>query len=125
MTLDHNRHLVAYPGIKQNKPGKIGYMSPELFGGHSFYGHLSDVWAMGIILFISLTGVPPYQLPAVSDQRFKLIYEGNLGKLLAAWGMTNIMSPAAKDIISRMLCPPEKRMNIQQVLQHPFVTGAQ
>lgn len=47
MTLDHNRHLVAYPGIKKNKPGKIGYMSPELFAGNSFYGHLSDVWAMG------------------------------------------------------------------------------
>ena len=75
-------------------------------------------------LFISLTGVPPYQLPAVSDQRFKLIYEGNLHKLLAAWQMTNIMSAAAKDILSRMLCPPERRMNIQQVLAHPWVTGA-
>ena len=73
----------------------------------------------GIILFISLTGVPPYQLPAVSDQRFALIYNGNLAKLLAAWQMTNIMSAGAKDILSRMLCPPERRMNIQQILAHP------
>lgn len=78
---------------------------------------------MGIILFISLTGVPPYQLPAMSDQRFALIYAGNLPKLLAAWQMTNIMSPGAKDILQRMLCPPERRMNIQQVLAHPWVTG--
>lgn len=94
-----------------------------MFAGHSFYGHLCDVWSMGIILFISLTGVPPYQLPAMSDQRFALIYAGNLPKLLAAWQMTNIMSAGAKDILQRMLCPPERRMNIQQVLAHPWVTG--
>jgi len=68
--------------------------------------------------------VPPYQLPALSDQRFALIYQGNLNTLLTAWQMQNIMSPAAKDIISRMLCPPERRANIQQILAHPFVTGA-
>lgn len=125
MSLDSNRHLVAYPGIQKNKPGKIGYMAPEMFAGHSFYGHLCDVWAMGIILFISLTGVPPYQLPALSDQRFRLIYTGHLHKLLAAWQMTNIMSAQAQDIISKMLCPPAQRLNIQQVLAHPFVVGSQ
>jgi hypothetical protein len=26
MTLDQHRHLVAFPGIRKNKPGKIGYM---------------------------------------------------------------------------------------------------
>jgi hypothetical protein len=76
----------------------------------------------GIILFICLTGVPPYQLPALSDQRFALIYNGNLNTLLTAWQMQNIMSPAAKDIIARMLCPPERRANIQQILAHPFVS---
>jgi calcium-dependent protein kinase len=96
----------------------------QLFAGHSFYGHLSDVWAMGVVLFVSLTGVPPFSVPALSDQRFKLIYEGHIEKLLEHWRMSHIMSPLAKDCISRMLCPPERRMNIQQVLQHPFVTGA-
>lgn len=94
--------------------------SPELFAGSSFYGHLSDIWAMGIILFICLTGVPPYQLPAISDHRFKLIYEGNLQTLLEAWKMSHLMSSMVKDILSHMLCPPERRMNIQQVLNHPF-----
>lgn len=124
MSLDSHGHFVPYAGIKKTKPGKLGYMSPELFASLPFYGHLSDVYAMGVVLFIMLTGVPPYQSPAIADQRFKLIYEGQIGKLLTAWNMPNIMSRAARDLLSRMMCPPEQRLNIQQVLAHPFVTQA-
>lgn len=96
----------------------------EIFMGQSFSGMLCDIWSMGVILFISLTGVPPYQLPATSDQRFGLIFTGQLNRLLQAWKMNDWFSDEVKDLMSHMLCKQEQRFNIQQVLNHSWVKNA-
>ena len=72
-----------YRASTTNKPGKMGYMAPEIFSAKDFSGPLADVWSMGIVLFISLFGVPPYQIPAASDQRFALIFSGQVWRLLS------------------------------------------
>jgi serine/threonine protein kinase len=82
---------VPQPELK-NKPGKLGYMSPELFGGAAFDGKLCDTYSMGVILFIILTGVPPFEMSAESDARFRLIYTGQLRKLLQTWQLLHVVS---------------------------------
>jgi serine/threonine protein kinase len=96
-------------------------MAPELFQGEHFYGHLCDIWCIGIILFTSLTGVPPFPMPVKTDGRFQLIYTGRISELLKAWNMTDRIPPLCLDLLIHILCPAAKRYNIQQVLAHPWL----
>jgi len=112
---------LPFPASTTNKPGKMGYMAPEIFSAKAFSGPLADVWSMGIVLFISLFGVPPYQIPAVSDQRFALIFSGQVWRLLTAWRMTEVASKEAVDLIGRMLCPEEHRISVEDILHHPWL----
>ena len=114
---------LSFQASTSNKPGKMGYMAPEIFSSLSFSGPLADVWSMGIVLFISLFGVPPYQIPARSDQRFALIFSGQIARLLAAWKMTEVASPDAVDLIARMLCAEDRRISVDEVLAHPWLAG--
>lgn len=116
-------HPLPFTASSSNKPGKMGYMAPEIFSSLPFSGPLADVWSMGIVLFISLFGVPPYQIPARSDQRFALIFSGQIARLLAAWKMTEVASADAVDLIARMLCAEERRISVDEVLAHPWLAG--
>lgn len=39
----------------------------------------------GVILYIMVTGFPPYDMPAREDERFQIICNGDLMKQLEAW----------------------------------------
>ena len=119
----HPPYPLSFAASSSNKPGKMGYMAPEIFSSLPFSGPLADVWSMGIVLFISLFGVPPYQIPARSDQRFALIFSGQISRLLAAWKMTEVASADAVDLIARMLCAEERRISVDEVLSHPWLAG--
>ena len=117
-------HPLPFAPSSTNKPGKMGYMAPEIFSSRAFSGPLADVWSMGIVLFISLFGVPPYQIPAASDQRFALIFQGQIQRLLQAWRMTEVASKDAVDLISRMLSEESKRITVDEIMQHPWLKNA-
>jgi len=41
--------------------GTPSYMSPELMARKNYYGHLVDIWALGIILYILVVGIFPFK----------------------------------------------------------------
>jgi len=50
----------------KNKPlniccGTPSYMAPELIAKKNYYGHLVDIWALGILLFVLLSGQFPFK----------------------------------------------------------------
>lgn len=50
----------------KNKPlnvccGTPSYMAPELVARKSYFGHLVDVWALGVLLFVLLCGHFPFK----------------------------------------------------------------
>lgn len=66
--------------------GKKNYMSPEIFANKKFFdGFAVDLWAAGVILYIMVTGFPPYDIPTVDDDRFEIIASGGLMRQLQAW----------------------------------------
>ena len=83
---------------------------------------LCDMWALGIILFISLTGVPPVDVAMDSDERYRMVAAGHLREMVIQWGME--MSDEVLDLIQRILRPdPAQRLTISQILAHPWMLG--
>ena len=102
--------------------GKHNYMSPEIFENkENFDGFSIDLWATGVILYIMLTGFPPYDQASVTDQRFELIVSGKLVEQLHNWDI--FVSDEAGDLMQRMLqMNPRDRPTLAQVMAHPWVS---
>ena len=101
--------------------GKKNYIAPEVIeNAHHFDATKVDIWALGVILFIMLTGVPPIESATHLDQRYRMVCAGLLGSMLEQWHMA--VSPLAVDLISRILRPnPDDRLTLDQILTHPWM----
>lgn len=101
--------------------GKHNYMSPEVLKNvDNFDGFAIDLWAAGVILYVMLTGFPPYDQADVVDERFSLIVSGQLVQQLDAWDIP--ISREAGDLLQRMLMlDPRRRLTLAQVMCHPWV----
>ena len=47
--------------LLSGQPGKKGYRSPEVVLGQRFDGRAADCFAVGVILFMLLTGAAPFE----------------------------------------------------------------
>lgn len=103
--------------------GKHTYMSPEVFANSdNFDGFAIDLWSTGVILYIMLTGFPPYDQASLSDKRFELIVQGRLVEQLRNWDI--FLSEDAGDLLQTMLQHhPRDRPTLAEVMAHPWVTN--
>jgi serine/threonine protein kinase len=104
----------------QGTCGKWQYMSPEICNGATpFDGHAVDLWAVGVILFIMLTGYPPWEKAVLTDERFKFMANGYLVNMLTEWKTG--LSGDAMDLLQRMFwLDPIDRLSLEQVWAHPW-----
>ena len=100
--------------------GKFMYMSPELwYRRGSFDVFAADVWALGVMLFMLLTGAPPWE-PTWGPEgaAYDYVRDGNLRGLLLQYGITHV-SENAKDLLQRLLtADPRKRMTLPELRAH-------
>ena len=119
-----NRIKVIDFGLSQacdrlkTKVGTAYYVSPEILNGN--YTHLCDIWSAGVILYILLSGDPPFNGPndnAIYNKvaQMKFSFPENKWK--------NV-SKEAKDLISHMLVPEKERYTASQVLEHSWFKNA-
>jgi serine/threonine protein kinase len=54
--------------------GKVAYMSPEVYAGLPFDGRRADTFSLGVMLFLMLTGLPPWILPTNTGKRLSNAY---------------------------------------------------
>jgi serine/threonine protein kinase len=110
---------------KQAICGKKNFIAPEVMDPDVtvFNPFLGDIWALGVVLFICLTGVPPMDQAIATDDRFRMIcFEKKLGALLALWGMEEQLSTAVVDLIQGILqLQPYDRLTIDQIKRHPWL----
>lgn len=111
--------------LPQGVCGKWGYMSPEVCNNKlPFDGHAVDLWAAGVILFLMLTGFPPWERPVLSDERFKYMSNGYLVQMLTEWNVG--LSADAMDLLQRMFwLDPLDRLSLEQVWSHPWMCATQ
>ncbi|XP_004291330.1 PREDICTED: calcium-dependent protein kinase 29 isoform X1 [Fragaria vesca subsp. vesca] len=96
--------------------GSAYYVAPEVLRRN--YGKEIDVWSAGVMLYILLSGVPPFWAETEKGI-FDSIIEGKLDLQSAPWPS---ISDAAKDLIRKMLTKdPKKRITAADVLEHPWM----
>lgn len=106
------------------KPGQVFtdvvgspyYVAPEVLLKH--YGPEADVWTAGVMLYILLSGVPPFW--AETQQGiFDAVLKGHIDFESDPWPL---ISDSAKDLIRKMLCSqPSERLTAHEVLCHPWI----
>ncbi|MCQ2817857.1 MAG: protein kinase [archaeon] len=101
-----------------SRVGTAYYVSPEVLEGN--YDEKCDVWSLGVLLYILLSGDPPFNgeddneiYTKITQRKFSFPY--------AEW---NSVSEDAKKLITKMLSPPEKRPTAQEVLDDPWVKNS-
>lgn len=105
------------PGDKfRDLVGSPYYVAPEVLRKH--YSHQADMWSLGVILYILLSGLPPFW-GDTEDQIFKMVLKGALDFKSDPWPK---ISDAAKDCVRRLLeMDPAARASAQQILQHDWL----
>lgn len=96
--------------------GSPYYIAPEVLK-HD-YGPEADMWSIGVILYILLSGMPPF-FGNTDKEIFNEILRGKLDFKSEPWPR---VSEGAKDCIRKMLNPnPNERMTAAEALKHPWV----
>ncbi|CAL9221587.1 unnamed protein product [Arabidopsis halleri] len=96
--------------------GSAYYVAPEVLRRR--YGKEVDIWSAGIILYILLSGVPPFWAETEKGI-FDAILEGHIDFESQPWPS---ISNSAKDLVRRMLtADPKRRISAADVLQHPWL----
>jgi len=106
----------------QGSVGKPYYMSPEIVRNDIFDGYAVDLWALGPILFLMVTGFPPWERAIATDQRFTYFSTGFLQQIIEGWNLG--LDPDLLDLLQRMFWrDPRMRLSLEQVREHPWVAN--
>jgi len=108
------KHFAETPLRKQY--GTAYYMAPEVLKGS--YDEKCDVWSCGVLLYILLSGYPPFNGSTQQDIRAKV----KAGQYVLTGGVWPIISTEAKDLINQLLTfDPAQRISAEQAFQHPWL----
>ena len=119
--IDFGTAKIFERGRQENKyVGSSYYMAPEILKRQ--YDEKCDLWSIGVILYILLTGRPPFD--GNDDEE---ILENVKKGVYDKWGYPfPILSEQSKDLIFKLLqYDPQKRLNAEQALEHPWFKTAE
>ena len=116
---------IEAPGtLARTYVGTKGYLAPELYQ-HVPYDGAVDMWALGVIAYVLLTGCMPFANDAeVSVQTSTPLSTSDLHEVFA-WDLpmwASALSINAKDFLRKLLAiDPRNRMTAKQALAHPWI----
>jgi len=100
--------------------GTVGYTAPEIVKDER-YSKSVDMWALGCVLYTLLCGFPPFYDESIQVLTEK-VARGQYTFLSPWW---DDISKSAQDLVSHLLTvDPEKRYDIKQFLNHPWIREA-
>jgi len=108
--------------IKTSYVGTRGYQAPELLKGEK-YTKVCDIFSCGVVLFILLTGYPPFEQAWREDKWYRPMCELNPE---AFWKMHSKakVDDDCKDLLTGMLAyRARQRLTLDECLKHKWVDG--
>jgi len=105
--------MLAYSTV-----GTPDYIAPEVFLKEG-YTEACDWWSVGVIMFEMLVGYPPFCSETPPETYRKII---NYRHTLKFPDDCQV-SAEAKDLVFKLCCDQHSRLNIDQILTHPFFKG--
>ncbi|OMJ65827.1 hypothetical protein SteCoe_37563 [Stentor coeruleus] len=95
--------------------GTALFMAPEVVQGT--YNEKCDMWSCGIIMYILLSGIPPYD--GTEEMIFKALKNVDIKFNGPRWER---ISSEAKDLLSKLLIPnPAMRISSSEACQHKWI----
>ena len=103
-------------------------MAPEILSRKNYNGAEVDLFAVAVILFIMMSGSPPFMKCADRrDDFYKLICDNRTARFWLAheqFKSKNFFSQDFKDLITAMLqYNPQHRYDIADIIGHPWMQG--
>lgn len=108
--------FIAEGKVYRDIVGSAYYVAPEVL--RRKYGKEIDIWSAGVMLYILLSGVPPFWAETERGI-FDAILQGDIDFESKPWPS---ISSSAKDLVRKMLTQdPKKRITSSEVLDHPWL----
>jgi serine/threonine protein kinase len=112
-------------GWNQSVLGTPSYMAPEIHLKKSYQGQVTDLFAIGVIIFMLYTGKMPFVTATEQDSFYSLIMHRRWDIFWRAHEQNKpagFFSESFKDLIVNMLSfQPYERLSISEVAMHPWI----
>lgn len=114
------RQLVADTGFR------MYYMAPELVNGKLCDPKKADIWSLGIMLYIMITGSPLVELASTETKELRVIRDYGCRGLIEFWQLQHLFEEPTLDLLTRLLQvdPALRCVSAEQILSHPAVLTA-
>ena len=126
--IDSSTPLFEPAGVSVSRVSTPGYSPPEVLDKAKSQDLLDpsvDMFAMGVIIYIMLTGLHPFDLSGTStNEDMNKRIQSKQPPPLRKSPITAHLSPSAIDLIQKLIdWNPKRRITAQQMLNHPWVQG--
>eukprot|EP00948_MAST-09A_sp_MAST-9A-sp1_P002566 g2566.t1 len=98
--------------------GSPSYVAPEVLKGA--YTQSCDLWSIGVITYILMTGEPPF-IGDSDQETMSKVRDGKYEMNQAEW---DYVSDSAKDLVKKLMCTDvNQRLTAEQALSHPWIVS--
>ncbi|GAB5034027.1 camk protein kinase [Nannochloropsis oceanica] len=106
--------------------GTRSYMAPEVLARQQYDGAKADCWSSGVVLFIMLSGNPPFQMARPGDWWFNQFQEGRPDRF---WKSHKRYTPdfpePAQNLLTRIFNPnPAKRPSVTDLNKDAWLSSS-